>query len=84
MARPLSSQLTVKMIGEIKKIQARLGKDLKDITRVLDATISQIPEDQLVEVNEVRADIQKAVNSIKSGDSNVSSEILKKYGNSSR
>lgn len=69
------------MINDVKNIQANLGKNLKELTRILDTTLAQIPEEHMDEIGKVRADMQKVINSIKSGDSDVSSEIIKKYGN---
>lgn len=71
------------MINDIKKIQSRLGKDLKDLTRMLDATLATIPED-MEEISESRADMQRVINSIKTGDTDVTNEILKKYANFNR
>ena len=72
------------MINDIKKIQSRLGKDLKDLTRMLDATLATIPEDNMEEISESRADMQRVINSIKTGDTDVTNEILKKYANFNR
>ena len=72
------------MINDIKKIQSRLGKDLNSLTRMLDTTLAQLPEESLKEVSEVRGDMQRVLNGIKSGDTDVANEIIKKYGNSSR
>jgi len=72
------------MIKDIKEIQSKLGKDVKSLTRMLDATMAQIPEDKMENINEARGDMQKMLNSIKTGKVDVTNEILKKYVNFNR
>ena len=69
------------MIDDIKKIQLRLGKDVKDLTRMLDAHLATIPEEGQEVVKESRADMQQLLKSIKDGDQDTPNKILKKYAN---
>ena len=72
------------MINDINKIKARLGGDLKSLTKMLDATLATVPKEGMDQMAEVRGDMQKVINSIKKGDSGVSEQIIKKYANSQR
>jgi|TARA_R110000772_G_scaffold88986_5_gene184646 hypothetical protein len=72
------------MIEDIKKMQLRLGRDMKELTTMLDTTLATIPEEGMEKVKEARADMRLVVNSIKKGQSDVANQIIEKYANSNR
>jgi hypothetical protein len=72
------------MIDDIKKMQLRLGQDVKDLSTMLDTTLATIPPEGMEKVKEARADMAEVLNSIKKGDSDVANKIIAKYANSNR
>ena len=72
------------MIEDIKKIQLRLGKDIKRLAVIMDTTLANIPQEGMDKVKEARADMAEVLNSIKKGDSEVANKIIRKYANSNR
>lgn len=72
------------MIEDIKKMQLRLGQDIKDLTIMLDTTLASMPPENMDKVKEARADMAEVLNSIKKGDTSVANKIIKKYANSNR
>ena len=65
-------------------MQLRLGRDMKELTTMLDTTLATIPEEGMEKVKEARADMRLVVNSIKKGQSDVANQIIEKYANSNR
>jgi hypothetical protein len=72
------------MIEDIKKMQLRLGRDMKELTTMLDTTLASIPEDGMEKVKEARLDMAEVLNSIKKGQSDVANKIIDKYANPNR
>jgi hypothetical protein len=72
------------MIEDIKKMQLRLGRDMKELTTMLDTTLASIPEEGMEKVKEARLDMAEVLNSIKKGQSDVANKIIDKYANSNR
>jgi len=72
------------MIEDIKKMQLRLGRDMKELTKMLDTTLASIPEDGMEKVKEARLDMAEVLNSIKKGQSDVANKIIDKYANFNR
>ena len=72
------------MIEDIKKIQLRLGKDIKRLAVIMDTTLANIPQEGMDKVKEARADMAEVLNSINKGDSEVANKIIGKYANSNR